>query len=273
MVLEQIYKFLNKHYSLKVKAKIACFLFSNPFRKNKAPALLKGKCNICGRRTVFWDFSGNPETFFCHHCGSSARNRAIGKLILMERDPAGESIKSMRRDKDMSGYIASGYGALAKILKTKNFIISEYFEDLPVGSVSDGIRREDLTGMTFPDETFDIAITESVLEHVNDPFKSFAEVNRVLKKSGIYLFTIPFESIGETVTRTLPDGTAVMPEQFHIDPLKPGGALVYTQFSKRDIMKKFLEPNRFKAEILTLNDKETGIFDCDVVRAEKTGNL
>lgn len=273
MFLDRIYRFLNKHYSLKVKAKILCFLFNNPFRKHNGAGLLKGECNICGARTIFWDFSGSPETFFCHHCGSSARNRAVSKLVLSECDPAGKSIRSMKADKDMKGYIASGYGALADILKTKNFTTSEYFENTVLGSVRGGIRCEDLTNLSFSDGIFDIVISESVHEHVNDPFKSFAQVNRVLKKGGIYLFTVPFESAGETVFRARPDGTPVMPAQYHIDPLKPRGALVYTQFGKQDFVEKFLTPNGFKAEILTLDDKKRGIFNCDVVRAEKIHDL
>lgn len=273
MIAKYLYDFLNEHYSLKAKAKLGCYLFNNPFKKHRLPAVAGGRCNICGKKTIFLDFSGSPETYFCYHCGSSARNRAIAKLMLMEVDPASESVKDMRQREEMDGYISSGYGALPQILKTKNFSVSEYFENVPTGPARDCIRCEDLTNLTFPDETFDIVISEHVLEHVNDPIRSFKEINRVLKKNGLYLFTIPFESIDETITRVFPDGRLIMRERFHIDPLRHKGALVYTEFSKSDIIEKFLKPSMFRAEILTLNDRASGIFSCDVIKARKIRNL
>ncbi|MBS4015550.1 MAG: class I SAM-dependent methyltransferase [Candidatus Latescibacteria bacterium] len=158
---------------------------------------------------------------------------------------------------------------LANALNQRNFIVSEYFDKTQPGSFQNGIRCEDLTKLTFPDEIFDIVITEHILEHVPDPMRAFCEVNRVLKKKGLFIFTIPFEVRGHSVTRILPDGSKILPELFHIDPLRTAGALVYTQFSKDDLIQKFLKPNGFEAEIITLNDITAGINNCEVIRARK----
>ena len=192
----------------------------------------------------------------------------MAELILQELGHSGANIREFRDD-SIRGYIASGYSILAQILKKKKFIISEYFDNVTLGKYKDGIRCEDLTRLTFSDETFDIVISEHVLEHVGDPYRSFIEVNRVLKKGGRYIFTIPFEAEEGTVRRVLCDGTTLMPKQFHIDPLRPQGSLVYTQFSKKDLIDKFLSPNKFKAEIVTVNDKNAGIFNCEVIKARK----
>ena len=49
-------------------------------------------------------------------------------------------------------------------------------------------------GKNFPfeDETFDSAVCSEVLEHVFEPNQFLKEVNRVLKKNGLIILTLPF---------------------------------------------------------------------------------
>ncbi len=42
--------------------------------------------------------------------------------------------------------------------------------------------NEDLENQTFQNESFDIVITQDVMEHIYDPGKAFAEVARTFKK-------------------------------------------------------------------------------------------
>ena len=48
---------------------------------------------------------------------------------------------------------------------------------------------DDMSG--FLDERFDIAYSRSVMEHVENPRKAFAEVHRVLEPGGCYIFLTP----------------------------------------------------------------------------------
>lgn len=47
----------------------------------------------------------------------------------------------------------------------------------------------------FPDECFDIVTMLDVLEHVVDPLEELKEVNRVLKKGGLFFMTTPNTSV------------------------------------------------------------------------------
>lgn len=50
----------------------------------------------------------------------------------------------------------------------------------------------DLLALPFEDESWDGAVCLQVVEHVLDPFKAIAEVHRVLKPGGLFLFSVPF---------------------------------------------------------------------------------
>jgi SAM-dependent methyltransferase len=55
----------------------------------------------------------------------------------------------------------------------------------------DGFRCEDLENVTFENESFDLMITQDVMEHVLDPARAFAEIARTLKPQGAHIFTVP----------------------------------------------------------------------------------
>lgn len=56
---------------------------------------------------------------------------------------------------------------------------------LDEGKVADGAH------IPYPDETFDVAFADNVCEHLPDPLSVFADVKRVLKPGGIFLFKTP----------------------------------------------------------------------------------
>ena len=89
---------------------------------------------------------------------------------------------------------------------------------------------QDLQALTFPDDSFDLVVTQDVMEHVVDPDRAFAEIARVLRPDGIHLFTVPLHA-NPTKVRVATDGTLLAPAEYHADPSAPDqGTLVVREW-------------------------------------------
>jgi SAM-dependent methyltransferase len=86
----------------------------------------------------------------------------------------------------------SNRGASLKLIKgAENYIASQYNPHKPFGTLIENYINQDLENQTFNDETFDLVITQDVMEHLYEPGKAFAEIARTLKKGGAHIFTVP----------------------------------------------------------------------------------
>lgn len=62
--------------------------------------------------------------------------------------------------------------------------------DLLCGETIDVCASAEL--LPFPDEVFDLVLSQEVLEHVRDPFQAVCEMRRVLKIGGVLYCQVPF---------------------------------------------------------------------------------
>lgn len=53
------------------------------------------------------------------------------------------------------------------------------------------VRQGDVCAIPFPDESFDLILATDIIEHVDDDIKALKELQRVLKKSGHIVITVP----------------------------------------------------------------------------------
>lgn len=117
-----------------------------------------------------------------------------------------------------------------------NHIYSAYLgKDIESGRSIQGVRHEDVRATSFPSGYFDFVLSSDVLEHVPNPEQAFVEIQRILKPGGKFIFTIPF-----LVDQDKSDRRAIENEkgeivhfrepQYHGDPLRPEGILVFTLF-------------------------------------------
>jgi SAM-dependent methyltransferase len=188
-----------------------------------------GLCPICSGRTLF--LSLHPwlrDNYRCIRCLSIPRQRAIvkavyeyapawGNLRIFEPGPGGASSDFLRR-------------------KAKNYCCSQYFPDAESGTEINGYRCENLEDLSFEDSVFDLVITQDVMEHVFNPAAAFAEIGRVLKPGGLYIFTVPcrFDRTWSEARAVLKDDEIehIKPPEYHKNPIAESGSLVTIDYGR-----------------------------------------
>jgi len=206
--------------------------------------LIDGFCVICGRKSSFitsfmYSYEttegGQPipnwrEHLSCVTCGFTNRLRASMQFFYQRVQP--------HLDADI--YITEQATPMFKWLKQNHskLIGSEYLGDtVPLGSQKNGLRNEDMTALTFADESFDYILSFDVMEHVADDIAALREVYRCLKPGGTFLFTAPFaKSETQKLVRAqiLPDGSIehLMTPEYHGNPIDhENGSLCFRYFA------------------------------------------
>jgi SAM-dependent methyltransferase len=215
-----------------------------------------GYCCLCEKKTVFVEYSDwLRDNYRCVRCRSIPRYRAT--INALNRFFAGW--KDMSIHESSPGTISSAFIQM----KCANYSISQYFPDVKLGAQSkDGVRCEDLTKMTFADNSFDLFITQDVFEHVFNAGKAFAEINRVLKPGGAHVFTMPwYPDLKRTVQRAeIADEVIRYLEEpvYHGNPVSKEGSLVVNDWGMDFV--PFIEQHSGMDTMVFLNeDKSLGL--------------
>lgn len=144
----------------------------------------------------------------------------------------------------------------------KCYSSSQYFDGIELGSMNNGSRCENLEKMSFSDATFDIFVTQDVLEHVFDPGKATQEIMRVLKRGGAHVFTAPkHKGIQKSYPRAkLEDGkiSCLKEAMYHGNPVGDGRALVTWDYGD-DFEWLIFEWSKFSTTSYVTRDRNLGI--------------
>ena len=215
-----------------------------------------GVCPICCTETTFTSHHAwLRDHFVCDTCGSVPRERALFAVLLdlrpdWQQAVIHESSPSIR-------------GASARLMRDcAEYTYSYYFPGVPAGSLEKGARCENLEALTFADETFDIFVTQDVLEHVFHPLDVFREVARTLKPGGIHVFTVPITRYREPSRRRARLGAGgvehLLPAEYHGDPVNDGGALVTVDWGW-DISQQIFDSSGLFTHVFHIDDLTRGI--------------
>lgn len=199
---------------------------------------IENRCYVCGNNDNFHTQNGfSLREACCLACGASRRTSDLARCIIHE---FGEhDCLSLRQYipsiPELKIYEAQADGALHKVLMDlPGYVCSEFLVGVAPGALSkDGVRCENLEALTFPDNSFDLVVTQDVFEHIAEPIVGFREIARVLRPGGKHIFTVPVHEGRKTVVRVdTQSGKPVfcLPKVYHGDPLRPSGCLVYTDF-------------------------------------------
>lgn len=205
---------------------------------------INGFCATCGCESMFntsfmYSYEttedGKPipnwrEHLDCVKCGFTNRIRAAMDMFYSRVRPSGDAtIYITEQTTPLFGWLQERHPGITG---------SEYLGDVvPLGAMKDGLRNEDLTALTFPNNSFDHVLSFDVMEHVSDDIAALREVYRCLKPGGTFLFAAPFAKARKEKlvrARLLPDGSVehIMPPEYHGNPVdQENGALCFRYFA------------------------------------------
>ena len=185
-----------------------------------APSVNRGWCACCRADTEFVETGAwLRDQYLCVGCQSIPRWRAVN-LTLDKYFPlwAQATIHESSPSNDFIRRYCQHYS------------YSYFFEGVPLGKEHQGARCENLEQLTFADDTFDLFVTQDVLEHVFQPDRAIREILRVVKPGGAHVFTAPkHKGLRRTCQRAKLDGGTVvhmLEAQYHGNPIGDGRALV-----------------------------------------------
>ncbi len=241
----------------------------------------RGYCVCCREHREFltdrdaWkvnaaDMPNWREGLLCLGCGLTSRMRASIHLMQWALGP----------DRQLSIYLTEQVTTLHRWVKNSHprTVGSEYLGDrTPRGCTNaQGVRHEDLTALSFADETFDALVSLEVIEHIPDFLKAFAECARVLVPGGKMILSVPFHRGPNHLLRARigDDGVIehLLPEEYHGNPLDPKGCLCFHHFGW-DILDFLKQVGFRRAAAYSIWSRELGFVsgDCDMLQfiAEK----
>ena len=208
---------------------------SDPFLAQ--PGNLPGRCYICDRDVVFVVLrpaDGSPvnwrETLKCPSCKMINRWRSAIHLFEGVCGPQqADRIYLTEALSPTQQWMARHY---------PNLLCSEFIAGAEPGEMVDfhnnPIRNEDVTRLSFEDQSLDAILSFDVLEHVPDYRAALSQFSRVLDARGQLFLSVPFNFAQETTVRARigADGEIEHLEEpcYHGDPLSPDGVLSFYDF-------------------------------------------
>lgn len=224
-----------------------------------SPVLLRseGICPCCDRKTTFVAHNAwYRDHYVCASCGSIPRERALMFCI--------ELFFPDWRDSVIHESSPGDRGASCKLrAQSRSYIASQYFPDVPPGTLHQGWRCENLEKLSFADSSIDLHVTQDVLEHIFDPAATFREIARSLRPGGMHIFTTPLvnkERPTEVCAKLKPDANIehLLEPEYHGNPVSEKGSLVTHRWGY-DICEFIFRSSGLFTEMVYLDMLEHGI--------------
>ena len=216
-----------------------------------------GHCPCCEADVRFIAYDAwLRDHFQCTRCRSIPRNRALFHAL----DTHFPGWRTLRIHESSP----SAGGASAQLRAACPGYVSTHFHPgAPPGAMIDGHRNENLGAQTFDDESFDLVISQDVLEHVYEADDVFREIARTLRPGGAHVFTVPLlnKHRPTDVWATLgEDGEPrfVAEPEYHGNPIDARGSPV-TMHWGYDIVDHIRSACQLETVIESIDDLRLGI--------------
>ena len=220
-------------------------------------------CPICGP-TFLIKLNDNEIAIRCLRCGASIITMSLVKIL-----------KDLVPDiHTKCCYELSSRGPLFTFLKNnaRSLTYSEYFEDVAPGEFKNGVQCQDVQALTFPDDRFDVCTSTEVFEHVANDRSGFSEIYRVLKRGGIFIFTVPMDMSKNSVERVkISNGEIeyLLPPEYHDDSIRGFRKVLCFRNYGKDIVDRLIHQGFSHAEIYETEHRSWFGYGRPVIAAYK----
>jgi SAM-dependent methyltransferase len=128
---------------------------------------------------------------------------------------------------------------------------------------TENYRCEDLSSQSFPDETFDVVVTQDVFEHLRDPHGAIREIARTLRPYGAHVCSVPIVRKWEpSRPRVIWDESGnikhLLEPEYHGNPIDNTGALVTWDWGY-DIASVFTQNSGMQTVVMQIDNINLGI--------------
>lgn len=218
----------------------------------------RGWCPLCEDKVEFVaQHQWFRDHLLCERCRSIPRERALFKVI--------KDYYPNYRELTIHESSPGGRGASAKLAREcRNYSTSHFFENHKTGVMHPtGFRCENIEALTFSDASFDLFVTQDVMEHIMNPDKAFKEIARVLRPGGAHIFSAPLinkTTKSERMASVSPGGEIIHhhPPEYHGNPVDAKGSLV-TMHWGYDIAAYIQDVADMPTVIFQIDDIDMGI--------------
>lgn len=195
-------------------------------------------CPFCGKVTEFID-AGIPlrPNAACGNCYSLERHRFLYYIYL--------EFLNKKRTESLNILHTAPEKCFAGILSGRSDINYVPIDLEPDNYNFVKCKKEDVTNLSFPDNSFDIVLSNHVMEHIEDENRFLSELLRVLKPGGVIYLTFPLDF---NRAETFEDKNIKTPEE----RLKYYGQDDHVRLYGRDILDKL--KSKYGAEIKFAED-------------------
>ncbi len=232
---------------------------TSPAPKSEYYLTSQGHCPACGNEATFKSkHHWLRDHFLCEHCNSVPRERALMHVLEMYYP----DWREMRIHESSPG----GRGASITLrAQCKHYTATQYDTKIPFGKShpSGQYQSENLEDQTFADDSFDLVISQDVMEHVFDPDAAFREIARTLKPGGAHIFTTPLvnkHNPTECCATIDQDGNVehLREPEYHGNPIDASGSLVTFRWGY-DITQRIHAATGHSTTLVSLDDLSKGI--------------
>ena len=194
-------------------------------------------CPICNQYGQFLPFGVIPRPAAkCPHCGSLERHRFLYFIYKKYFLNTNKQIKLLHTAPEKCIY---------DLIKKNPKIDYTPIDLFPEGYKFCQCLKEDVTNLSFKDNTFDFVISNQVMEHILDENKFLSELLRVLKPGGYLLLNFP---VFMDLEKTFQDDSITSPE----DREKYYGQSDHVRKYGRDIFDKLKK--KYNAKVIFVKD-------------------